>query len=62
MTSSNLALVFGPSLTRSPPGSEEFALSSSPCINTALQTCIEHCSIVFEATEEQREVDEAGDK
>ena len=62
MTSSNLAVVFGPTLTRSPPGSEEFALSSSPCINTVMQTCIDHFDQIFEAVEEPRDEDDGGNE
>jgi hypothetical protein len=62
MTSSNLAVVFGPTLTRSPPGSEEFALSASPCINTVMQTCIDHFDQIFEAVEEPRDEDDGGNE
>ena len=43
MTSANLALVFGPTLTRAPPDADPRQLHNDvPAVNMLIQLCIDH--------------------
>ena len=48
MSSANLALVFGPTLTRAPPDVDPRQLHKDvPAVNVLIQTCIEHHEFIF---------------
>ena len=53
MSTANLALVFGPTLTRAPEGSDPRALHNDvPAINVLIQLCIENNDYIFGEDEE----------
>lgn len=54
MTSANLALVFGPTLTRAPPDMDPRQLHNDvPAVNMLIQLCIDHHQQVFGEDEEE---------
>jgi hypothetical protein len=54
MTSANLALVFGPTLTRAPPDADPRQLHNDvPSVNMLIQLCIDHHLQVFGEEEEE---------
>ncbi|CAI8048568.1 SLIT-ROBO Rho GTPase-activating protein 3 [Geodia barretti] len=56
MTSANLALVFGPTLTRAPPDADPRQLHNDvPSVNMLIQLCIDHHLQVFGEEEEEEE-------
>lgn len=57
MNTANLALVFGPTLTRAPPDADTRLLHNDvPSINVLIQLCIEHYEYIFgEDCEEEEE-------
>ena len=55
MGSANLALVFGPTLTRAPDSVDPRQLHNDvPAINVLIQLCIDHHEVIFGPDEEEK--------
>ena len=63
MGSANLALVFGPTLTRAPDSVDPRQLHNDvPAINVLIQLCIDHHEVIFGVEEEELAQDKAPEK